>query len=623
MNFRTESSRLSFDKQEFDADEFSVDEWVQRKRYTTPLDVLRDDLGTHLKYLRSSVIELINQDYGQFVNLSSNLVGLDGKIQNIQGPLSKARGDLQRLLDVLDSTLNTLEEQLEYRRRLRALRFEIKCLRLVNSSLEASCRYIKSIPSNIQSESDFSALCLACDEIGATKFLLERCSDSQILIESKTKLDSICEETLEKLALLLEGCKEGCVENENKVKYILHMFTELNAEDKAEDIFVEKIFTPRCEVILAKKGNTAALLDEAEDFMRTCPIIKFCKRLEEFPWVLKYNFVEHLNEFRDSNEYKDFVSKWQFPVYFQLRFHTFAMELESSLDNFLASSASADFKFDTTRITVKVIKQCWDKNKTFISHLYGRFLKASALFSSRYLNAATQCITNNADLQLEVLINLYCDLNFAEMIIGQILVEKINGLSQTSQNSGASSEFLAEFTWSKAKKAAENKMVEMVVNRSISSMSSVTEVPRLFRRTNRDVPTRSSDYVDAILLPIQSLKNSIASVHMDSLWDMVGQEASMQVSQRYQAQVQEVLTSVQRMEESLKRLKKVKGQNQTMNNVNSSGDLKILSDDDKIRNQISLDVNHFCTQISLLCPSIDSSSMKKMFEKNNIDKNSQ
>jgi len=77
------------------------------------------------------------------------------------------------------------------------------------------------------------------------------------------------------------------------------------------------------------------------------------------------------------------------------------------------------------------------------------------------------------------------------------------------------------------------------------------------------------------------------------------------------------------MEESLKRLKKVKGQNQTMNNVNSSGDLKILSDDDKIRNQISLDVNHFCTQISLLCPSIDSSSMKKMFEKNNIDKNSQ
>lgn len=93
--FSSGSSRLNFDPDEFLSPSFSVDSFIQRKRVSVPLDVLRDDLGAHLKTLRSSLIELINQDYGQFVSLSSNLVGLDGKIQSISGPLVRARNDLQ------------------------------------------------------------------------------------------------------------------------------------------------------------------------------------------------------------------------------------------------------------------------------------------------------------------------------------------------------------------------------------------------------------------------------------------------------------------------------------------------------------------------------------------------
>jgi hypothetical protein len=91
------NSKLNFEPEEFHSDSFSVDEFIQKKRQTVPLDVLRDDLGSHLKCLRSSLIELINQDYGQFVNLSSNLVGLDGRIQSIVGPLTRTKNDLQVL----------------------------------------------------------------------------------------------------------------------------------------------------------------------------------------------------------------------------------------------------------------------------------------------------------------------------------------------------------------------------------------------------------------------------------------------------------------------------------------------------------------------------------------------
>lgn len=55
----------------------------------------------------------------------------------------------------------------------------------------------------------------------------------------------------------------------------------------------------------------------------------------------------------------------------------------------------------------------------------------------------------------------------------------------------------------------------------------------------------------------------------------------------------EVLTSVLRMEESLKRLKKVKGQT-----MGGSENTKVLSDDDKIRRQIQIDINYFAQHVS-------------------------
>lgn len=69
---------------------------------------------------------------------------------------------------------------------------------------------------------------------------------------------------------------------------------------------------------------------------------------------------------------------------------------------------------------------------------------------------------------------------------------------------------------------------------------------------------------------------------------------------RYHNQTKEVLVSVQRMEESLKRLKKVKsgGQNPTANN-NVEGN-KILTDDDKIRLQIQLDATYFAEKVIIL-----------------------
>lgn len=55
---------------------------------------MRDDLGIYLKILRSAMIELINKDYADFVNLSSNLIGLDKAISNLETPLGQLKEEV-------------------------------------------------------------------------------------------------------------------------------------------------------------------------------------------------------------------------------------------------------------------------------------------------------------------------------------------------------------------------------------------------------------------------------------------------------------------------------------------------------------------------------------------------
>lgn len=51
-----------------------MDKFIVECRKKVPLETLKDDLDLYLKVIRSAMIELINKDYADFVNLSTNLV---------------------------------------------------------------------------------------------------------------------------------------------------------------------------------------------------------------------------------------------------------------------------------------------------------------------------------------------------------------------------------------------------------------------------------------------------------------------------------------------------------------------------------------------------------------------
>lgn len=60
-------------------EDFDVDHFVSDCRKRVQLEALRDDLELYYKLLKAAMVELINKDYADFVNLSTNLVALPAR----------------------------------------------------------------------------------------------------------------------------------------------------------------------------------------------------------------------------------------------------------------------------------------------------------------------------------------------------------------------------------------------------------------------------------------------------------------------------------------------------------------------------------------------------------------
>ncbi|KAA0191526.1 Conserved oligomeric Golgi complex subunit 2 [Fasciolopsis buskii] len=88
--------KFCFDRECFLNDGFLSDDFIlAQDARGTSLEQMRDSLLQYSKILKSSLVELINQDYADFVNLSTNLVGLDKAIDTIVNPLTTLESSVQ------------------------------------------------------------------------------------------------------------------------------------------------------------------------------------------------------------------------------------------------------------------------------------------------------------------------------------------------------------------------------------------------------------------------------------------------------------------------------------------------------------------------------------------------
>ncbi|KAJ3217249.1 Conserved oligomeric Golgi complex subunit 2 [Dinochytrium kinnereticum] len=117
----------------FTDESFGAEQFISNRLHI-PIPSLKTDLATTLSVLKHELIELINRDYADFINLSTNLVGVDRMISDINQPLEKIK--LTEVKDYLQTLIITLQSKLDLRAEIREKKTYLQLYLNINESVD-------------------------------------------------------------------------------------------------------------------------------------------------------------------------------------------------------------------------------------------------------------------------------------------------------------------------------------------------------------------------------------------------------------------------------------------------------------------------------------------------------
>ncbi|XP_036320588.1 conserved oligomeric Golgi complex subunit 2 isoform X3 [Rhagoletis pomonella] len=611
------STLLCFDKNDFMMGNFSVDEFLHKNRNAPSLEQLRDDLGIYLKDLRASMIDLINEDYADFVSLSANLVGLDQSIANIENPVLQFRKEVDNIRFCVKECAAAVSDNLKKKQKLREEKRNLQCHQKVQEAINKLSRLLEHQLKEKLNPFDVERAALELIQLQFNRqFCLEILNDEQ-----KKNIERLEKEVLAKLRIsfsdALKGCSSKC---SDLLERCLRIYITLDACQIAEQVFREDIVAPYMSTIISEHclqnspQGLSGIYGKALNFISlymtdllrlTHYTDKLCgfnflinsfwvdveMRLETYMpsifapgnsevFYVKYkctrDFLSKIEEllandgavksFREHKQTISFQARWNLPVYFQICFQEIAGEFESILDPLLHSVslspkevvADSTFQLATFDSASKAIDRCWMEG-VYLKEIFPKFLKLNLqilLRLSRWVQDAIQLITNG-DLK--------------------------------------------------------NALVDILVFESgIENVRQVKDLPRLYRKTNREIPSKPSAYVDQILRPLKSFQKQKCSQMGKMVAFQILKRVCSKITKEYYVEVTDVLTSVQKTEESLRRLRNLKS---GTSNAFTTG-ATAMSDDDKIRLQLHVDVITWTGELAKL--GLMPSDVENLFNLNDI-----
>ncbi|CAK9782549.1 unnamed protein product [Cutaneotrichosporon oleaginosum] len=109
---------LSHDHALLSGSKFDVDAFLL-SRIHIPLDELRGELRSYLAELREELVQLINDDYEEFISLGTGLRGETERLKGLERPLGLLRGEVETVRDVLKAHQDAVQAKLDERAALR------------------------------------------------------------------------------------------------------------------------------------------------------------------------------------------------------------------------------------------------------------------------------------------------------------------------------------------------------------------------------------------------------------------------------------------------------------------------------------------------------------------------
>ncbi|KAG8123601.1 hypothetical protein E2320_019026 [Naja naja] len=622
MNLPRGPDNLCFDKDEFMKPDFDVDHFVSECRKRVQLEELRDDLELYYKLLKTAMIELINKDYADFVNLSTNLSlkscvseeirAIDDRLSK-QEDIRKKKMCVLRLIQVIKSvekiekilhSQNSKETSLEVSRgQIQKLQFhavQSKGMPLLDKLKPRIVGITATLQQSLEgllleglqtSNIDIIRHCLRTyatidktrDAEALVGEVLVKPYIDEVIVEQYVQsqpngLQTMYSKLLEFVPLhcrLLREVTGGGISSErgNTVPGYDFLVNSVWPEIvRGLEIKLPSLFNPGNPDLFHEKYNVS--MDFVRKFERQCGSQASVKRLRLHP------------------SYQSFNDKWNLPVYFQIRFREIAGALEAALSDGLEEAPGGTVPRVKPGLLLRPVS-----NETVKDHKKTLASKESPLNSVE--DQGNECGPDAQSLpsiSITQLVFVAADLDrlqewlpeLLEMIkpkldmIGFKNIACISGALEDSRNSLLGS-------WP----TLNSKIIQDLNDSCFSCLKSALEIPRLYRRTNKEVPTKALPYVDSALKPFHQLKNDYKDILKPAVIEQWLEGALNTSTQKYLDTVSDILHSVKKMEESLKRLKQAR-KTVTANNPSPSGG---MSDDNKIRLQLALDVEHFGMQM--------------------------
>ncbi|KAG8515053.1 Conserved oligomeric Golgi complex subunit 2 [Galemys pyrenaicus] len=630
MNLPKGPDTLCFDKDEFMKEDFDVDHFVSDCRKRVQLEELRDDLELYYKLLKTAMVELINKDYADFVNLSTNLVGMDKALNQLSVPLGQLREEVLSLRSSVSEGIRAVDERMCKQEDIRKKKMCVLRLMQVIRSVEKIEKILNSQSSKETSALEASSPLLTgqileriATEFNQLQFHAVQSKGMPLLDKVRPRIAGITamlQQSLE--GLLLEGLQTSDVDI---IRHCLRTYATIDKTRDAEALVGQVLVKPYVDEVIIEEfveshpNGLQIMYDKLLEFVpHHCRLLRevtggaissekgnivpgydflvnsvwpeIVRGLEEkLPslfnpgnpdafhqkYTISMDFVRtferqcgsqaSVKRLRAHPAYHSFNNKWNLPVYFQIRFREIAGSLEAALTDVLEDApAGSSYCLLASHRTWSSLQRCWS-DEMFLPLLVHRLWRLTLQILARY----------------SVFVN--------ELLLRPITNENAKDVKKPLVTGSRDPSVAQGNSEDQGNGPSEPKPVV-----SISSTQLVYVVADLDKLQEQEVPTAASSYVDSALKPFHQLQ----SRHKDKLKQAIIQQwlegALSESTHKYYETVSDVLSSVRKMEESLKRLKQARKTTATTPVCAGGGG---MSDDDKIRLQLAFDVEHLGVQI--------------------------
>lgn len=689
---------LCFDKDEFMKENFDVDHFVSDCRKRVQLEELRDDLELYYKLLKTAMVELINKDYADFVNLSTNLVGMDKALNQLTVPLGQLKEEVLGLKSSMSENILAIDQHLAKEEDIRKKKMCVLRLIQVIRSVEKIEKILHSQNSSETSSLEICSPLLTgpileriATEFNQLQFHAVQSKGMPLLDKVRPRIAGITamlQQSLE--GLLLEGLQTS---NLDIVRHCLRTYATIDKTRDAEALVGQVLVKPNIEEVIVEQfvqshPNGLQLMytkllefvpqhcrllrevtggsissDKADivpgyDFLVNSVWPEMVHGLEErLPslfspgnpdvfhekYTISMDFVKKferqcgsqasVKRLRSHPAYHNFSNKWNLPVYFQIRFKEIAGSLETVLSEGLqAAPVGSMYCLLASHILWMNLQKCWS-DQIYLPLLAHRFWKLTLQMLARYAKFVNEvsladgikpdakpvktngkdssCTTSSSgedqgsglsngvkpsSLSTNQMALIVADVDKLKEQITELLevikpkLEEI-GFKDMSSVSEALKD--SQTSLSSCIPTLSSKIIQDLSESCFGCLKCASEVPRLYRRTNKEVPNKASPYVDSALKPLYQFQSDYKEIVKQAIMEEWLRGALSESIQRYHETVSDVLSSVKKMEESLKRLKQArKTVTSTSTGLNAG-----VSDDNKIRLQLAMDVEYLGEQV--------------------------